>query len=147
MRDVQQQQARLEEAFERIEETILPCIAMMLDTLLDASANLAEIDPKALAAELQTLAAELEELTRAVERSSPPMSSPANIASPSPKLDRHPRVKRRVDIPARQHDHRVRHELDLAREQRRERRRAAGLDHQLDARARPSGPPPRLRLR
>ena len=71
MRDVQQQQARLEEAFERIEETILPCIAMMLDTLLDASANLADIDPKALAAELQTLAAELEELTRAVERSSP----------------------------------------------------------------------------
>jgi len=71
MRDVQQQQARLEEAFERIEETILPCIAMMLDTLLDASANLADIDPKVLAAELQTLAAELEELTRAVERNSP----------------------------------------------------------------------------
>jgi hypothetical protein len=71
MRDVQQQQARLEEAFERIEETILPCIAMMLDTLLDASANLAELDPKVLAAELQTLAAELEELTRAVERNSP----------------------------------------------------------------------------
>jgi hypothetical protein len=71
MRDVQQQQARLEEAFEKIEETILPCIAMMLDTLLDASANLSELDPKALIAELQTLAAELEELTRAVERSSP----------------------------------------------------------------------------
>lgn len=71
MRDVQQQQQRLEEAFERIEETILPCIAMMLDTLLDASANMAEIDPKVLAAELQTLAAELEELTRAVERNSP----------------------------------------------------------------------------
>jgi hypothetical protein len=71
MRDVQQQQQRLEEAFERIEETILPCISMMLDTLLDASANLAEIDPKVLIAELQTLAAELEELTRAVERSSP----------------------------------------------------------------------------
>jgi hypothetical protein len=65
------QQARLEEAFERIEETILPCIAMMLETLLDASANLAETNPKTLAAELQTLAAELEELTRAVERSSP----------------------------------------------------------------------------
>jgi hypothetical protein len=71
MPDVQQQQARLDEAFERIEETILPCISMMLDTLLDASANLADIDPKALAAELQTLAAELEELTRAVERNSP----------------------------------------------------------------------------
>ena len=70
------QQARLEEAFERIEETILPCIAMMLDTLLDASANLANVDPKALAAELRTLAAELEELTRAVERSSPAQLGP-----------------------------------------------------------------------
>ena len=65
-----EQQARLDEAFERIEVTILPCIAMMLDTLLDASANLAESDPKALAAELQILASELEELTQAVERSS-----------------------------------------------------------------------------
>jgi hypothetical protein len=41
-----QQQARLDEAFERIEETILPCIAMMLETLLDASAGLAETDPR-----------------------------------------------------------------------------------------------------
>jgi hypothetical protein len=71
MRDVQQQQARLEEAFDRIEESILPCIAMMLETLMDASANLAELDPKVLIAELQTLAAELDELTRAVERNSP----------------------------------------------------------------------------
>jgi hypothetical protein len=69
--DPHQQQVRLEEAFERIEETILPCIAMMLETLLDASAGAAETSPKALAAELQTLAAELEELTQAVERSSP----------------------------------------------------------------------------
>ena len=67
----EEQQARLDEAFERIEGTILPCIAMMLDSLLDASANLADSDPKALAAELQTLAAELETLTQAVERSSP----------------------------------------------------------------------------
>ena len=66
-----EQQARLEEAFDRIEETILPCIAMMLETLLDASANAADTDPKALAAELQSLAAEREELTQAVERSSP----------------------------------------------------------------------------
>ena len=69
--DVDQQKARLEEAFERIEETILPCISMMLETLLDASNGAAESNPKALAAELQTLAAELEELTQAVERSSP----------------------------------------------------------------------------
>ena len=66
-----EQQQKLEEAFDRIEETILPCIAMMLDTLLDASANLADVDPKALAAELKILAAELEELTQTVERSSP----------------------------------------------------------------------------
>lgn len=71
-----EQQARLEEAFERIEETILPCIAMMLETLLDASAGRGETDPKALAAELQTLAAQLEELTRTVERSSPAQVDP-----------------------------------------------------------------------
>ena len=70
------QHARLEEAFDRIEETILPCIAMMLETLLDASAGMSETDPKALAAELQILAAELEELTRAVERSSPAQLEP-----------------------------------------------------------------------
>jgi len=78
MATIEQQQARLDEAFNRIEETILPCIAMMLDTLLDASANLAELDPKSLAAELQTLAAELEELTRAVERSSPNCLEPGS---------------------------------------------------------------------
>lgn len=66
-----EQQARLEEAFDRIEETILPCIAMMLETLLDASEEVGTGDQKALAAELRTLAAELEELTQAVERSSP----------------------------------------------------------------------------
>ena len=68
---IKEQQERLDEAFDRIEETILPCIAMMLETLLEASEGVAKSDPKALAAELQTLAAELEELTRAVERSSP----------------------------------------------------------------------------
>ena len=68
---IDEQQARLEEAFDRIEETILPCIAMMLESLLEASEGVAQTDPKALAAELQILAAELEELTRAVERSSP----------------------------------------------------------------------------
>jgi uncharacterized protein YfcZ (UPF0381/DUF406 family) len=66
-----EQQVRLDEAFERIEETILPCIAMMLDTLIDASESVAENERRFLAAELKTLAAELEELTKAVERSSP----------------------------------------------------------------------------
>lgn len=69
--DADQQQARLEEAFERIEVTILPCIAMMLETLVHASTGIADTNPKALAAELQILAAELEELAQAVERSSP----------------------------------------------------------------------------
>ena len=68
---IAEQQARLEDAFDRIEETILPCIAMMLESLLDASEEVGKVDPKALAAELKILAAELEELTRAVERSSP----------------------------------------------------------------------------
>ena len=45
MASIAEQQARLDDAFNRIEETILPCISMMLDTLLDASANLAELDP------------------------------------------------------------------------------------------------------
>ncbi len=65
------QQARLEEAFERIEETILPCISMMLDTLIEASESVAQGERRFLIGELKTLAAELEELTQAVERSSP----------------------------------------------------------------------------
>ena len=65
------QQQKLADAFERIEGTILPCIAMMLDTLLDASRDINAADPKVLVAELQTLAAELEELTRSVELFSP----------------------------------------------------------------------------
>ena len=66
-----EQQARLVEAFERIEETILPCIAMMLETLIDASESVAANERRFLVGELETLSAELEELTRAVERSSP----------------------------------------------------------------------------
>ena len=66
-----EQRVRLEEAFDRIEETILPCIAMMLETLLAASDEMGQTDPKALAAELHTLATELEQLTRTVERSNP----------------------------------------------------------------------------
>jgi hypothetical protein len=65
------QQARLDEAFERIEETILPCIAMMLETLIDASESVEEGQRRFLVGELQTLAADLEELTKTVERSSP----------------------------------------------------------------------------
>jgi hypothetical protein len=62
----------LEEAFERIEGTILPTISMMLDTLLDA-ASLAQpgIDSTVYAAELRTVALQLEDLTRQVEAMSP----------------------------------------------------------------------------
>ena len=73
---IKDQQAQLEMAFERIEVTILPCIAMMLETLLDASAGNASTNPRAFAAELRMLALELEELTRSVERSSPAFLEP-----------------------------------------------------------------------
>jgi hypothetical protein len=69
-------QARLNEAFERIEETILPCISMMLDTLIDATESVPGDDRRFLAAELRTLAAELEALTKAVEDSSPVQVEP-----------------------------------------------------------------------
>ena len=64
-------QAHLDDAFERIEETILPCIAMMLETLIDASEAIPGDDRRFLAAELETLAAELDALTKAIEDSSP----------------------------------------------------------------------------
>jgi hypothetical protein len=44
---------------------------MMLDSLIDASESVEADQRRFLAAELKTLAAELEELTQAVERSSP----------------------------------------------------------------------------
>jgi hypothetical protein len=63
---------QLDEAFERIEETILPSLSMMLDALLD-SAALARPghDGEVFAAELRTLGLQLEELTRQVEAISP----------------------------------------------------------------------------
>ncbi len=109
MATIEQQQARLDEAFNRIEETILPCIAMMLDTLLDASANMAELDPKALAAELQTLAAELEELTRAVEPEQP------RAGHLSSRLSDNPGMKRGIDVSARHDHHHIVDHVDLAR--------------------------------
>ena len=69
-------QARLNDAFERIEETILPCIAMMLETLIDASEAIPADDRRFLAAELETLAAELEALTKIIEDSSPVQLDP-----------------------------------------------------------------------
>lgn len=77
------QQARLREAFDRIEETILPCIAMMLETLIDASQSVAEDQRRFLVGELKTLAAELEELTQTVEQSSPVHLDPGEYKAKS----------------------------------------------------------------
>lgn len=59
---------QLDEAFEQIEESILPSLSLMLDTLLD-SAALARPgqDGEAFAAELRTLGLHLEALTRQLE--------------------------------------------------------------------------------
>ena len=78
-------QRQLDEAFERIEESILPSLSMMLDTLLDA-ATLARPghDGEVFAAELRTLGLQLEELTRQVEAASPVRSiDPADYRSVS----------------------------------------------------------------
>jgi hypothetical protein len=66
------QQHSLDEAFERIEETILPSISMMLDTLLEA-ATLGQpgIDAEIYATELRTIALQLEALTKQIEAISP----------------------------------------------------------------------------
>lgn len=63
---------QLDEAFERIEETILPSLSLMLDAMLEAAA-LARPghDGEVFAAELRTLGFQLEELTREVEAVSP----------------------------------------------------------------------------
>jgi hypothetical protein len=67
-----EEKRQLDEAFERIEETILPSLSLMLDTLLDAAA-LARPghDGEVFAAELRMLGLQLEELTRQVEAASP----------------------------------------------------------------------------
>ena len=62
----------VDEAFERIEGTILPCIGMMLEDLLGAAeAGQAGADPAAYADELRRLAAQLEALTQEIEGTSP----------------------------------------------------------------------------
>lgn len=77
---------QLDEAFERIEETILPSLSLMLDTLLEAAA-LARPgkDGEAFAAELRTLGLQLEDLTLQIEAVSParldlPAYRPASAA-------------------------------------------------------------------
>lgn len=65
-------QEKIDDALDRIEGTILPCIGMMLDTLLDAAeVRAGGISRSAYAAELRTLALQLETLTRDIETMSP----------------------------------------------------------------------------
>lgn len=83
MPSVNQQQG-LDEAFDRIEETILPSISMMLDTLLDAAALARPgMDAQVYAAELRTIALQLEELTRQVEAISPARLDPQDYRAAS----------------------------------------------------------------
>ena len=67
----------IEEAFERIEETILPSISMMLEALLEA-AELARpgSNSEVFAAELRTIGLQLEALTKQVEAISPAQVDP-----------------------------------------------------------------------
>lgn len=58
----------LDEAFERIEASILPSLSLVLDSLLDAAALARPgADAEIYAAELRTIGAELESLTREIE--------------------------------------------------------------------------------
>lgn len=78
------QKEGLDRAFERIEETILPSISMMLDTLLDAAAlGRPGIDAEAYAAELRTIALQLESLTQQVEAISPAHIDPQEYRASS----------------------------------------------------------------
>jgi hypothetical protein len=78
------QTSSLDEAFERIEETILPSISLMLDALLEA-AQLARPskDAEIYAAELRTIALQLEALTQQVEAMSPAHVDPQDYRSSS----------------------------------------------------------------
>ncbi len=63
-----QRQHVLDQAFERIEEEILPSLSLIIDSLLDAAALARPgADAEIYAAELRTIGAELESLTRQVE--------------------------------------------------------------------------------
>ena len=74
---------RLDEALDRIEETILPSISLMLDTLLDAAGMAAPgVDGAVYAAELRTVALQLEALTRQMESIAAPTGDQAEFEWP-----------------------------------------------------------------
>ena len=63
---------QIDEAFGAIEETILPSISMLLDTLLDAASSArAGTDAEVHAAELRTIAFQIQHLTAQVEAIAP----------------------------------------------------------------------------
>jgi len=65
-------QHRVTQAFDRIEGTILPCIGMMLESLIDAAeAGRGDAQPEVYAEELRRLALQLEALTREIEAAAP----------------------------------------------------------------------------
>jgi hypothetical protein len=71
----------LEEAFDRIEQTILPTLSTMLDMLIEsASLARAGADAEAHAAQLRGLALELDSVTSQVEALSAPVC-PAYLAA------------------------------------------------------------------
>lgn len=73
----QDQQKQLDGAFDRIEETILLRIGMLLNTLMNASEQSEMlVSPQAYAAELLTLALQVEALTREIEAVSPARIDP-----------------------------------------------------------------------
>jgi hypothetical protein len=81
-------QQSLDEAFERIEETILPCISMMLDTLLDAvAAGQSGMDSEIYAAELRTIALQLDALTKQVDAVSPKRVDPQGYRLSAAAID------------------------------------------------------------
>jgi hypothetical protein len=62
----------VEDALDRIEGTILPSISVLLDTLLDVAAHAQPgRDSEVYAAELRTVALQLETLTRQMEALAP----------------------------------------------------------------------------
>jgi hypothetical protein len=70
-------QLALDEAFERIEASILPSLSLVLDSLLDAAALARPgADAEIFAAELRTIGAELESLTRQIETMSAARARP-----------------------------------------------------------------------
>jgi hypothetical protein len=79
---ITERERSLEQALERIEESILPSLSMMLDSLLDA-ASLARpgADAAVYAEDIRALALELERMTREVEAVAPSRRAPPSAYS------------------------------------------------------------------